>query len=45
MKLLKSDLSRNFAIGFVAGALIVLFQFDPGFADSIIPQAIAGTIR
>lgn len=42
MSFLKSDLSRNFAIGFVIGALIVAFQLSPEALTSI-PQAVAAT--
>ncbi|MGB7407905.1 MAG: hypothetical protein WA908_05320 [Pontixanthobacter sp.] len=45
MKLLKSDLSRNFAIGFIAGALIIVFQVNPDIAQQIVPEAMAGTVR
>ena len=45
MNLLKSDLPRNFAIGFVVGALIVAFQISPDLATQLVPEAFAGTIR
>lgn len=45
MSFLKSDLSRNFAIGFVVGGLIVAFQISPDLGADIIPQALAGVIR
>lgn len=41
MDFLKSDLSRNFAIGFFVGALIVVFQINPDF----LPEAMAATLR
>ena len=37
---LKSDLIRNFAIGFLMGAAVLAF----GAGDSFIPAAIAGVI-
>ncbi len=40
MDFLKSDLTRNFGIGFFVGALIVVFQISPDF----LPQAIAATL-
>ncbi|MFZ1741839.1 MAG: hypothetical protein WAT93_03240 [Pontixanthobacter sp.] len=42
---MKSDIYRNFAIGFVAGALIVALQINPDFASQIMPDAIAATVR
>lgn len=44
MKFLKSDVSRNFAIGFIAGALIVVSHFNPKLAAEIVPQAIASIV-
>ena len=43
MRLFKSDLYRNFAIGFVVGAAIVGAQADPQVWEQIIPQAQAQT--
>lgn len=40
MDLLRSDLARNFGIGFVVGALIVMFQVNPDF----LPAALAATL-
>lgn len=40
MDFLKSDLARNFGIGFVVGALIVVFQVNPDF----LPAAVAATL-
>ncbi len=44
MSFLKSDLSRNFAIGFFIGAVIVVLQLSPE-ALTAIPQAVAGTVN
>ena len=44
MRLFKSDLYRNFAIGFVAGAMIVGVQAGPEFWNQIVPQAQAQTV-
>ena len=44
MSFLKSDLSRNFVIGFAIGALIVEFQLSPEALTSI-PQAVAATVN
>ena len=41
MRLFKSDLYRNFAIGFVVGTLIVGAQAGPQIWDEIVPQAQA----
>lgn len=41
MDFLKSDLARNFGIGFVLGTLIVIFQISPDF----LPDAVAATLR
>ena len=43
MRLFKSDLYRNIAIGFVAGALIVGAQAGPEVWGEVIPQAQAAT--
>ena len=43
MALLKSDLSRNFAIGFLIGAAIVGIQLSPDQLTAI-PQALAATV-
>ena len=45
MQFLKSDLSRNFAIGFFLGALIVAFQISPDLGSQLLPEAVAATIR
>ncbi|WP_202392103.1 hypothetical protein [Pontixanthobacter gangjinensis] len=45
MNFLKSDLSRNFAIGFAVGTLIVVFQLNPDIASQLVPDAIAATVR
>ncbi|MGN6497403.1 MAG: hypothetical protein ACTHK5_08695 [Tsuneonella sp.] len=41
MRLFKSDLYRNFAAGFVLGALIVGAQIGPDRWGEIVPQAHA----
>lgn len=43
MSLLKSDISRNFAIGFLIGAAIVGIQLGPDQLTAI-PQALAATV-
>lgn len=45
MEFLKSDLMRNFAIGFVAGALFLFAQSGPEIPDAAIPQAQAHTVE
>ena len=45
MKLLRSDLARNFSIGFLVGSLIVLGQIGPDLWRQIVPEAIAATPR
>ena len=45
MNIFNSDLSRNFAIGFAVGALIVVFQINPDIAGQLIPEAVAASIR
>lgn len=44
MRLFKSDLYRNFAIGFVVGAAIVGAQAGPELWTEIVPQAQAQTV-
>jgi hypothetical protein len=41
MKLFKSDLFRNFAIGFAAGAVIIALQSGPDLFQNPIPPAHA----
>lgn len=43
MRLLTSDLWRNFAIGFLIGAAIVGIQLSPDQLTAI-PQALAATV-
>ena len=47
MSIFKTDMPRNFAIGFVLGALIVAFQISPelgqNLGSQIIPDAVAAT--
>ncbi|MCR2832372.1 hypothetical protein [Parerythrobacter lacustris] len=43
MNFLKSDLMRNFTIGFVAGALFLFAQSGADLFDSAIPEAQAQT--
>ena len=45
MRLFKTDLPRNFAIGFAVGAAIAVWQVAPQMSDSVIPQAQAATIE
>ncbi|NMW32527.1 hypothetical protein HKD42_10685 [Altererythrobacter sp. RZ02] len=45
MSLLKSDLTRNFALGFVLGGLIVAFQISPDLGSQLVPEAVAAVIR
>lgn len=40
MHLFRTDLARNFAIGFAIGALVVVFRIAPDVLTST-PQAIA----
>ena len=44
MRLFKSDLYRNFAIGFIAGTAIVGAQAGPELWSQVVPQAQAQTI-
>ncbi|MXO91521.1 hypothetical protein [Pontixanthobacter aquaemixtae] len=44
MSIFKTDMPRNFAIGFFVGALIVAFQISPELGQQIIPEAVAATI-
>jgi hypothetical protein len=41
MSLLTSDLARNFAIGFLLGALAVSFQLAPDMWLNAVPDAVA----
>ncbi|WP_284126355.1 hypothetical protein [Parerythrobacter aestuarii] len=43
MRLIKSDLSQNFAIGFAIGALMVAVQIAP-LELSSLPQALAAIV-
>ncbi len=45
MRLFKTDLPRNFAIGFVVGAAIAVWHIAPQMSESAIPQAQAATIE
>lgn len=45
MAFLKSDIARNFAIGFLIGGLIVFAQTGPDMWAEIVPQAVAATRR
>ena len=45
MSILKSDLSRNFAIGFFLGGLIVAFQISPDLGAQLVPEAVAAVVR
>lgn len=43
MSIFKTDMPRNFAIGFFFGALIVAFQISPDLGGQIVPEAVAAT--
>jgi hypothetical protein len=45
MGLFKSDLYRNFAIGFLLGAVAVSFQAAPELWQDIAPAAVAQVLR
>ncbi|MXP47790.1 hypothetical protein GRI43_10390 [Altererythrobacter luteolus] len=45
MSFFKSDLARNFAIGFAVGAFFVAFQISPDLGSQLIPDAVAATVR
>jgi len=45
MTFIKSDLARNFGIGFIVGAMIVVFQVSPDLGSALLPEAFAATIR
>ena len=45
MSLLTSDLAKNFAIGFVVGALAISFQMAPDMWLNVIPDAVAKVLR
>lgn len=45
MKLFKTDLFRNFAIGFAAGALLVGLQAGPDIVGAIAPPAEAAQLQ
>ena len=45
MRLFKSDLYRNFAIGFAIGAMIVGVQAGPELWNQVVPQAQAHTLE
>jgi hypothetical protein len=45
MRLFKTDLPRNFAIGFAVGAAIAVWHIAPQMSDSAIPQAQAATLE
>jgi hypothetical protein len=42
-KLFKTDIPRNFAIGFLVGGLIVMAQMGPDLWQTIVPAAQAAT--
>ncbi len=41
MSFFKSDLSRNFAIGFAAGALVIALQISPELVGQIVTDTVA----
>jgi len=45
MNLFKTDLFRNFAIGFAAGAVIVALQATPDIFGAILPAAEASVLK
>lgn len=45
MSMLKSDLMRNFTIGFLLGALAVSFQVAPDMWTGAVPDAVAAVLR
>ncbi|MGV2494745.1 hypothetical protein [Pelagerythrobacter aerophilus] len=45
MNLFKTDLFRNFAIGFAAGAVIVALQASPDIVGAVLPQAEAAVLN
>jgi len=45
MKILKTDLTRNFAIGFLIGGLIVMAQMGPDLWQEVVPAAQAATVE
>lgn len=45
MKLFKTDLFRNFAIGFIAGTALVALQAGPDIVGAIAPPVEAATIQ
>lgn len=45
MTFMKSDLPRSFAIGFLAGALIVAFHISPDLGSQLLPEAVAATLK
>ncbi|GGE04677.1 hypothetical protein GCM10011515_25350 [Tsuneonella deserti] len=44
MRLFKTDLPRNFAIGFAVGTAIAVWQIAPQMSGELIPPAQAATI-
>lgn len=45
MSLLRSDLARNFFIGFVLGALAISMQTSPDWWLGAMPDAVAKVLR
>ncbi len=45
MAFFKSDLARNFTIGFVLGTCLVGVSAGPEIWDEVIPQAIAAPVE
>ncbi len=45
MRLFKSDLYRNFAVGFAVGAAIAVLHVAPQMSDGLVSQAHAATIE
>lgn len=45
MRLFKSDLYRNFAIGFAVGAGIAVWQIAPQMSDGLVTEARAAAVE
>lgn len=45
MRLFKTDLFRNFAIGFAVGAVLVALMASPDIVGAVVPSAEAANIR
>lgn len=45
MRIFKTELFRNFAIGFAAGAVLVALQASPDIIGAVIPAAEAASVK